>query len=293
MNKTASSLRKLFNLLRLSWAHYLFRDNRIKGIWRIIKWRWRLALNKKIVIPYVNKSKLVLSKDIEGVNNNCYVGLSEFESMSFLLHFLKGEDLFVDVGAYAGVYTVLASAVIGARALAIEPIPNAYSRLLENIRENGVQDKVTALNIGLSDSDKVLWFDSSLGTRNRVVKDTEINNTCVSVQVRRLDDLIKDDKPALIKIDVEGYVTPILRGAETTLKNDSLKAIIVEIWKQTVPAKLLIDNGFRPYSYDPLLRRLSECDYAGKNDLIFLRDVEFIKKRLNEAPKFKVLDRYI
>jgi hypothetical protein len=42
-----------------------------------------------------------------------YCGLHEFTDMAFSLHFLSPEDLFVDVGADIGSYTVLASACAG------------------------------------------------------------------------------------------------------------------------------------------------------------------------------------
>ena len=35
--------------------------------------------------------------------------------------------------------------------------------------------------------------------------------------------------PSLIKIDVEGYENEVINGAEKTLENQSLKAIIIEL----------------------------------------------------------------
>ena len=41
-------------------------------------------------------------KGMTGASGNIYFGLHEFEEMGFLLHFLREEDLFIDIGAYIG-----------------------------------------------------------------------------------------------------------------------------------------------------------------------------------------------
>lgn len=52
-----------------------------------------------------------------GATGNIYVGLHEFEDMAFLLHVLRRTDLFVDVGANIGSYTILAGGAAGAKLL--------------------------------------------------------------------------------------------------------------------------------------------------------------------------------
>jgi hypothetical protein len=47
-----------------------------------------------------------------GATGNLYVGLHEFEEMAFLLHFLRPGDLFADVGANVGSYTILAAVAV-------------------------------------------------------------------------------------------------------------------------------------------------------------------------------------
>jgi len=47
-----------------------------------------------------------------GVLGNIYAGLDEFESMSFLLHTMREEDTFFDVGSNSGIDSVLSGKVI-------------------------------------------------------------------------------------------------------------------------------------------------------------------------------------
>ena len=60
-------------------------------------------------------------------------------------------DLFVDVGANVGSYTLLACSVRGARGICFEPVPLTYQRLLDNLRLNDMTERVRAFNLGLSD----------------------------------------------------------------------------------------------------------------------------------------------
>jgi thymidylate synthase len=61
-----------------------------------------------------------------GATGNIYAGLHEFEDMAFLLHLLRSEDMFADVGSNIGSYTILASGVVGAKSVAFEPVPSTY-----------------------------------------------------------------------------------------------------------------------------------------------------------------------
>jgi len=47
----------------------------------------------------VNGSKFLVKTGETGLTGNIYTGLHEFPDMGFLLHFLRAEDLFVDIGA--------------------------------------------------------------------------------------------------------------------------------------------------------------------------------------------------
>ena len=64
------------------------------------------------------------------MTGNIYCGLVEFADMAFVLHVLRAGDLFVDIGANAGAYTLLASSVAGAKTTCFEPAPATYARLL-------------------------------------------------------------------------------------------------------------------------------------------------------------------
>lgn len=93
-----------------------------------------------ILYPLVGSTVFPARPGMAGIVGNIYMGLEDFEEMAFLLHLLRPGDLFVDVGANVGAYSLLASGVCGAKSLAIEPIPETFSLMVENIRVNNLFD---------------------------------------------------------------------------------------------------------------------------------------------------------
>ncbi len=99
--------------LRYILVHPLSKRNRTKAFLKYLCWQIGYRLNPyPIIYPFVEKSKLIIAKGMTGATGNIYVGLHDFEKMGFLLHLLRPEDLFADVGANIGSYTILASGVI-------------------------------------------------------------------------------------------------------------------------------------------------------------------------------------
>src|SRR6266511_4636383 len=89
--------------------------------------------------------------------------------MMFLLHFLRSGDLFLDIGANVGTYTVLASGVCKASTVAFEPDPTTVLALKRNIEVNGVQDLVTVHELALGATECEVRFTVGLDSTNKVV----------------------------------------------------------------------------------------------------------------------------
>ena len=112
--------------------HPLSSRNKIKAAFRFISWQLRSRLiGKPVVYDFVNQSQLLVYPGMTGATGNIYAGLHEFYDMGFVLHALQDEDVFVDIGANIGSYTVLAGSVVGANCISIEPVPHTFSYLLD------------------------------------------------------------------------------------------------------------------------------------------------------------------
>lgn len=65
-----------------------------KAIVRFLIFQVLAKRNKSSIIAFVNNTLLAVRKGQHGITRNVYLGLSDFENMSFLLHFLRKEDFF-------------------------------------------------------------------------------------------------------------------------------------------------------------------------------------------------------
>ncbi|MES2269226.1 MAG: FkbM family methyltransferase [Bacteroidota bacterium] len=278
--------------------HPFTKGHRVAALSRLFKWQLLSRLNKRPVVhQFTKNSKLWVWKGLTGATGNIYCGLHEFEDMAFLLHLLRPGDLFVDIGANIGSYTMLASAEAGANTIAVEPVPQTFGNLTQNIKLNNIENKVTALNVGLGKEQGTLTFTKGFDTGNHVAtaNDTDV----VEVAVRTLDNVLNNKVPLLLKIDVEGYETQVLNGVANTLNSTGLKAIIIELngagdkygFDEEHIHQLLITHGFKVAGYLPFKRDLFDAKRKTEHNTLYIRDEEFIKARLKDAHKVFVQGR--
>ena len=94
--------------------------------------------------------------------------MADFEEMSFLLHLLKSDDVFYDIGSNVGAYTILASGVIGCQTIAIEPVKGTYDQLIKNIDLNQIGKEVVTYNIALGKDEGTAYISKNKGALNRI-----------------------------------------------------------------------------------------------------------------------------
>jgi FkbM family methyltransferase len=283
--------------LKFALNHPLVKNKKWATVKRFVNWNISKIISRyPVIAPFVQGTQLIINKNCPGDEMNLYTGLSEFPEMGFLLHFLRETDLFVDIGANVGSFTVLASGVRKCRSITIEPIPATFNIVMDNIFLNNLQDKVNPLNLGAGEKKSILKFTNGIDVLNHVVTEDDVLNNYVEIPVERLDDILHDS-PNLLKIDVEGFEMNVLQGATKTLNKPELKGIIIELnglgkryghSDKDLHAHIL-DFGFKPYSYEPLSRSLKlEQSYITPNT-IYLRDLDFVYKRLKEASNVTVM----
>ena len=138
----------IFSLLKFITSHPVNSDQKLRSILRFAQWQIssRLAPGA-IVYDWVGGARFLVSTGETGLTGNIYTGLHEFADMGYLLHVLRADDLFIDAGANVGSYTLLACAAKGARGVAFEPIPSTWRRLVENVRLNWIEGRVSCLNM--------------------------------------------------------------------------------------------------------------------------------------------------
>ncbi len=251
---------------------------------------------RPFALPFVNGTSLLVQQGMTGVTGNWYCGLHEPAEMGFILHALRPEDLFLDVGANAGSYTVLASGAVGARSIAIEPLPSTFARLTANVRLNDLEDRVTLRCCGLSAQAGELRFTTEHDTGNRVAIPGETRAT-TSVPVLTMDEVCGTAVPTIVKIDVEGHELPVLRGARATLGSPALLAVLMEtnqsdrLYGEQGGSVMteMTGHGFTPFGYDPFKRELLPWR-EGQENTVFVRRPEEVAARCRAAPRFTLIN---
>lgn len=278
-------------------AHPLNRANKWAALMRYFRWQFGSRLVPgDVLVPFVDKTLLRICPSMTGATGNIYAGLHEFEDMAFVLHLLRENDLFVDVGANIGSYTILAGGAVGARCVSVEPIKSTFHLLEENINLNRLSGNVQALNMGISKEKGVLRFTAGLDTVNHVVADSEQVDNVVEVPVVTLNELLENQEPLLIKIDVEGFEANVIAGADKVFFKLSLLAVIMELngsgerygFDEDPLHEKMLSFGFRSYSYSPFERQLVSLNGKKSNsgNTLYVRNVDEVICRLKGAQQY-------
>jgi FkbM family methyltransferase len=297
----------LLQTVRFIANHPLAQGRRLKRLACFARWQVASRLiASPFVHPFVEDAKLLVARGMTGATGNVYVGLHEFEDMAFVLHALRPEDLFADIGANIGSYTVLASKVVGARTVAFEPAPDTREWLELNIAVNQIGDRVEVHQAALGATRGTTKFTTNLGSSNRVLVNGQgsSNGTMhetMTVLTATLDEALKGRCPAFMKVDVEGFETAVMEGAAATLASPDLKGIVMEFngqgaaygFDEAALRKRMLDLDFNEYSYRPFERALVPYNGATADNVILVRDVDWVRERLKSAPCFNVIGESI
>lgn len=298
---TASNM-SLLGTLQYITAHPFNRRHKARALAAFLGWQLRARLGSgEVVREWVDGARIILRRGETGITGNLYCGLHEFSDMAYVLHVAGPEDLFVDIGANVGSYAVLACAARGARGICVEPVPSTFARLAGNLRINNLAEQVEALNIGLADKDGELLFTGGHNTMNHVLAPGENDPGALRVPVRTLDAVLAGRAPTFMKIDVEGFETPVLHGAIAALRQGALHSVIMELngmgarygYDESAILALMRDCGFATYTYEPYSRQL--VSLAGKNhasgNTIFIRNVDLVRERIARAAHTTIFGR--
>lgn len=293
-------LRAMLRTWRFLWNHPLASRHRVASLERWLRWQVGARLvGSPVVVPFVGETHLLVRPGMTGATGSVYAGLQEFEEMAFALHLLRPHDLFVDVGANVGTYTVLAAGCAGARCIAVEPIPSTYRDLVANIRLNELESRVRAVQCGLAAEPGQMSFTADGDTVNHVLVTGESTGASVPVVVTTLDHVVDGESPAMVKVDVEGFETKVFEGAEDLLSRRSLIALIVELngsgnrygFDEAALVFKFQAHGFRAYEYQPFTRTLRPRAH-GKNmeggNTLFIRDIEAAAERVRTGPRYSI-----
>jgi FkbM family methyltransferase len=151
--------------------------------------------------------------------------------------------VFIDVGANNGVYSLIAATIRpDVRVVAFEPYPPVLELLHRNIRLNGFEERITVMEMALSDTEgKAVIFlpdpahglvETSASLQADFIAGAQ---PAMEVTTKRLDDLDLNGSISVAKVDIEGFELEFIRGAEQTIRKN--RPIIFAEMLTAVPGK--------------------------------------------------------
>jgi len=225
---------QLIKSLNLVFSHPLNKNKKWITLIRLIWWKInQVIIHIPVIVQLTNNRKCICYPESSNGGLIYYVRLFDYDEMLYILESLRIDDVFIDIGANIGIYSLLASSVITkGNIYAFEPFPMSYIRLEENIRLNDIRNIQVVKKIVSNDS-RFEYFKTE--------KESEINHIAYKDKERltrissvKLDDFINKNNIkniSLMKIDVEGAEMKVLQGAEKSINNKKILKILIELNK--------------------------------------------------------------
>lgn len=269
-----------WNFLR---THPAFRAHPLAVLKRLMLWRVLTVFGRPCHVGLARWNlKVEVPTQWRGPGKVIFAFREHYDAeLIYLERFLRSDDVFIDVGANLGLYSLVASRLVGpsGRVLAIEPFKPTFARLERNVGLNGAIN-VTAVHAGISDQNETVTLtmheDDSRISLHRAGTAADNCADGESVEAYTLDRVLSDhgfERVDFIKVDVEGAEELVLRGAGKTLDRWH-PTILFEINKQAaesvgldvrLPYARLVQQGYKIFriSHDGRLQAVDALPEDG------------------------------
>lgn len=245
------------------------------------EWKSIAVKQKDIVVPISSKSKIRLNTSSE-LSSHIYCGAFEWEEREWLLSELKSTDVFYDIGANIGLFTLLAAEHCRT-VVAFEPTSDTFSVLSNNVELNNSPENIRLIHAAASDKDgtqdifvltngKDAWNSMAVKPEAGEYRVDQITTVNVDAMVERG----RIPPPTMIKIDVEGWELHVLQGLEETIAKHR-PTMLIEFTASNLKAagtsnddlrKHIQSKNYDLFTYDPRYKKLnpvSDFSFEHKN----------------------------
>ena len=245
-----------------------------RQIARRVKLWEKLATTKQIVEHKLETgAKLCLYHD-DQLSRDLFSYRFEADERDFVRRYLRAGDLFIDVGANIGLFTLIGAGAVGpqGKVYALEPTSVTYGRLVHNVNHNRFHN-VECVQAALSDKDEERLMTTSIDgfyAWNSLGRPTAGGRFAEeAIRCYKWDTFADHHgltgRVALMKIDIEGWEYYMLQGAQATLQRADAPDLLVEFTEVNARAAgvsgaavydLLLTLGYQLYRIAPNQKRL-------------------------------------
>jgi FkbM family methyltransferase len=236
-------------IVRFTWTHPANRGRRLRQLARSAAFEidGRFLRRKRRLI-HVGRSRMWADHAFDSSVFSFHGWPVRWNDMQVWRRHLHQGDLFVDVGANIGAYTLWA-AEGEAEVIALEPNGPACGRLREHVELNEYGNRVTVICAAAGAASGTARMTDSLGAANHLI----LNDGGGDVRVEAIDDIVGTRRVAGMKVDVEGAERLVLQGAERALKERRIALLQLEwnalSWDLLGEDRTPVANLLREYGY--------------------------------------------
>jgi len=212
----------IFNFV---WTNPANERARLRAMIRLARFQARgRVLHKRTLVRLGDRSTLWADLHRWEASKVAYGNLPDYAEMNAWRQVIRPGDLFVDVGANVGSYSIWAGE-LGAEVIALEPAEDTFAVLEENVALNGYT--VEMIRAAAGDTCGKARFTSGLDCVNRFDPSGRVETVVVTI-----DSIVGDRFVTGLKIDVEGFEMQVLRGCVSALSEHRIGLIQLE-WNAT------------------------------------------------------------
>jgi FkbM family methyltransferase len=210
---------------------------------RLVRWTMRPMQTSDTIISQGAGAGLLFNSS--GGFPSRTLGHVEPEVQAALAELLEPGDVFYDVGANIGYFTLIGARLVGpaGRVVAVEPQPEALRRLHHNVALNRFAN-VTTIEAAVGDEEgSCSLVVSPEGILEWAALESSPTQTLPTIPVRVTTvDILRSDLPAptLVKLDVEGAEDRALLGMHETLQRDR-PVVVCEVHASLARVRALLE----------------------------------------------------
>ncbi len=203
------------------WTHPANNHRRLRAVAGAATFQFRARVLRRRTLARLGQQSLIWADPHRrSTAKVAYASLPDYPEMLTWRQNLRPGDLFIDVGANIGTYSIWAGE-LGAAVIALEPAEDTFKLLKENVLLNGYT--ITPVCTAAGANSGTARFTSGQDSLNHL--DLEGN---VEIDIVTIDSLIQDRFVAGVKVDVEGFEMDVLRGCEKALADHRIKLLQLE-----------------------------------------------------------------
>lgn len=265
---------------------------KLRAFLRALRWKLLITIGFERALLTIGPARFYCYPGYSGASGLLCYGFLEFDETAFTVRFLRPGDLFLDIGANIGTFSVIAGTFVpGVSVISVEPGDDARRLLVENLGLSGLPtDRVASDVVGAEVGE--VRFTKGLDVLNAIATDDATDT--VTLQQTTVDGLATGRGVSLMKVDVEGMELAVFKGAAKQLALRPGPVILFEIngfcrRYGVEPEEIidyLADAGYRVFEYDGRANALTE--YTGRgippsNNLVATTDLKMVEERLLTA----------